>query len=47
MPRSPDPPAASVVSWRRRLIDFVEFRPKEALALGVACMAIVAGAAFA
>ena len=47
MPRSSDPPAASVASWRRRLIDFVEFRPREALALGVACLAIVAGAAFA
>jgi competence protein ComEA len=47
MPRSPEPPAASVASWRRRLIDFVEFRPREALALGVACLAIVAGAAFA
>jgi len=47
MPRSPEPPAASVASWRRRLVDFVEFRPREALALGVACLAIVAGAAFA
>jgi competence protein ComEA len=47
MPRNPDPPAASVASWRRRLLDFVEFRPREALALGVACLAIVAGAAFA
>jgi len=47
MPRNPEPSAASVASWRRRLLDFVEFRPREALALGVACLAIVAGAAFA
>ena len=40
-------PAASAASWRRRLASFVEFRPKEAAALGVACLALVAGAAFA
>jgi competence protein ComEA len=45
----PDPehPAVSAASWRRRLASFVEFRPKEAAALGVACLALVAGAAFA
>jgi competence protein ComEA len=42
-----DPPAGSAASWRRRLASFVEFRPREAMALGVACLALVAGAAFA
>jgi competence protein ComEA len=41
------PPAASAASWRRRLASFVEFRPREATALGIACLALVAGAAFA
>ena len=43
----PEPPAAAVASWRRRLASFVEFRPREAMALGVVCLALVAGAAFA
>jgi len=47
MPVLREPPAAAAASWRRRLGDFVEFRPKEAAALGVACLAIVAGATFA
>jgi competence protein ComEA len=42
-----EPPAGSAASWRRRLASFVEFRPREATALGVACLALVAGAAFA
>ena len=36
-----------VPSWRRRLLDLLEFRPRETIALGVLCIAIVAGAAFA
>jgi competence protein ComEA len=36
-----------VPSWRRRLLDLLEFRPRETIALGVLCVAIVAGAAFA
>ncbi len=36
-----------VPSWRRRLLDLLEFRPRETIALGVLCFAIVAGAAFA
>ncbi len=37
----------AVPSWRRRVIDLLEFRPRETIALGVLCVAIVAGAAFA
>ena len=37
----------AVPSWRRRLLDLLEFRPRETLALGVLCVVIVAGAAFA
>lgn len=37
----------AVPSWRRRVIDLLEFRPRETIALGVLCLAIVAGAAFA
>lgn len=37
----------AVPSWRRRLLDLLEFRPRETVALGVLCIAIVAGAAFA
>lgn len=37
----------AVPSWRRRLLDLLEFRPRETAALGVLCLAIVAGAAFA
>ncbi|MGH2728700.1 MAG: SLBB domain-containing protein, partial [Actinomycetota bacterium] len=37
----------AVPSWRRRVIDLLEFRPRESIALGVLCIAIVAGAAFA
>jgi competence protein ComEA len=37
----------AVPSWRRRVIDLLEFRPRETIALGVLCFAIVAGAAFA
>ena len=47
MPVLREPPAAAAASWRRRLLDFVEFRPKEATALGVLCLALVAGATFA
>jgi competence protein ComEA len=47
MPRSPDPSQAPAESWRRRLLDFVEFRPKESLALGILILALVAGASFA
>jgi len=36
-----------VPSWRRRLLDLLEFRPRESIALGVLVVAIVAGAAFA
>ena len=38
---------AAAASWRRRLLDFVEFRPRESVALGVLCLALVAGASFA
>lgn len=37
----------AVPSWRRRLLDLLEFRPRETVALGVLCIGIVAGAAFA
>jgi competence protein ComEA len=37
----------AVPSWRRRVIDLLEFRPRETIALGFLCLAIVAGAAFA
>jgi competence protein ComEA len=47
MPVRPEPPEAAAASWRRRLLDLVEFRPREAIALGVLCLALVAGAAFA
>lgn len=47
MPVLREPPAAAAASWRRRLLDFVEFRPREATALGVLCLAMVAGASFA
>jgi competence protein ComEA len=47
MPKPVDPPEAPAESWRRRLLDFVEFRPKESLALGVVILALVAGASFA
>lgn len=47
----PDGPIAVpddvVPSWRRRLLDLLEFRPRETIALGILCIAIVAGAAFA
>lgn len=36
-----------VPSWRRRLLDLLEFRPRESIALGVLVIAIVAGAAYA
>lgn len=48
MPDGPLPiPGDALPSWRRRLLDLLEFRPREALALGVLCLAIVAGAGFA
>jgi competence protein ComEA len=47
MPVRPEPPEAAAASWRRRLLDLVEFRPREAIALGVLCIGLVAGAAFA
>jgi len=47
MPVRPEPPAAAAASWRRRLLDLVEFRPRETIALGVLCLGLVAGAAFA
>lgn len=47
MPVRLEPPEASAASWRRRLLDLVEFRPREAIALGVLCVGLVAGAAFA
>ena len=47
MPVRPEPPEAAAASWRRRLLDLVEFRPREAIALGVLCLGLVAGAAFA
>jgi len=47
MSKTPDPPAAAVASLRRRLLDFVEFRPRESAALGFLCLALVAGASFA
>jgi len=37
----------AVPSWRRRVIDLLEFRPRETIALGVLMVVIVAGAAFA
>ena len=37
----------AVPSWRRRLLDLLEFRPRETIALAVLCFAVVAGAAFA
>jgi competence protein ComEA len=47
MPVRPEPPEAAAASWRRRLLDLVEFRPRETIALGVLCLGLVAGAAFA
>jgi competence protein ComEA len=47
MPIRPEPPEAAAASWRRRLLDLVEFRPRETVALAVLCLALVAGAAFA
>jgi competence protein ComEA len=47
MPSRPEPPAAAAASWRRRLLDFVEFRPRESVALGALCLVLVAGASFA
>ena len=47
MPKTPEPPEAAAASWRRRLLDLVEFRPRETIALGVLCLLLVAGAAFA
>jgi competence protein ComEA len=43
--REPSPEAAAT-PWRR-LVELVAFRPREAVALGVLCVAVVAGAAFA
>jgi competence protein ComEA len=48
--RVPDPGASSAPaaeSWRQRIVDLLEFRPRETLALGILCLAVVAGAAFA
>lgn len=47
MPTRGEPPEAAAASWRRRLLDFVEFRPRESVALGILCLALVAGATFA
>src|SRR5262245_58542967 len=47
MPVRPETPEASAASWRRRLLDLVEFRPRETIALGILCLGLVAGAAFA
>src|SRR5437867_5018709 len=51
MPERPQPiPEGAATPWRRlveRASELVEFRPREAVALGILCLAVVAGAAFA